>query len=138
MTSNLGLDFIDRTIRTTGAVLLVVFLFGLYYLGFYTTLAIFSGGVWAIVNLIFLAAFIRTAIRPGEIDKLAVAGLALIKFPALYVAGYFLLTAGVFEPLHVVIGFSILIGVIVLKVIARALLGLDRSASERNELQEVL
>ena len=136
MIENLGLDFISRTIRTTAVVLFVVFLYGLYYFDFYINLAILSGGVWSIVNMLLLSTLIRSALTPGEVDKMKVAGLALVKFPLLYVSGYYLLTSEIFDPLYLLIGFSILMAVIVLKVIARALFDLDKKKVNIEPLQE--
>jgi len=138
MTKNLSLDFVDRTIKTTGIVLLIVFIFGIYYFGVYSSLAIFSGGVWALINLIFLTILIKAAIKPGEIDKMKVAGLALVKFPLLYVSGYFLLKVEVFKVEHLVIGFSIPLAVIILKVISRALFGLDNKTQKDEHLEGAL
>lgn len=125
LTTTLGLDFIQRTLRTTGAVLLMAFFIGIYYFSFYDALAFFSAGIWSMVNLIFLAALVRTALRPDGVDKLAAAGLALIKFPLLYAAGYFLFTVEVFRPLPLVIGLSSILVIMVLKAAARAMLHLD-------------
>ena len=138
MTKNLSFDFVDRTIKTTGIVLLIVFIFGIYYFGVYNSLAIFSGGVWALINLIFLTILIKAAIKPGEIDKMKVAGLALVKFPLLYVSGYFLLKVEVFKVEHLVIGFSIPLAVIILKVISRALFGLDNKTQKDEHLEGAL
>ena len=41
----MGLEFIDRTLKTSGVVLLVFFPFGLFYLGVFPALAAFSGGI---------------------------------------------------------------------------------------------
>ena len=97
-----------------------------------------SGGIWSIVNLMFLSALVRTAIKPGEVDKMSVAGFALIKFPLLYVAGYFLLTVSVFKAEYVVIGFSIHLAVVILKVISRALFGLDNKTQKDEHLEGAL
>ncbi len=136
MIENLGLDFISRTIRTTAVVLFIVFIYGLYYFDFYINLAILSGGIWSIVNMLLLSTLIRSALTPGEVDKMKVAGLALVKFPLLYVSGYFLLTSEIFDPLYLLIGFSILMAVVILKVIARALFGLDKKKLNTEPLQE--
>jgi hypothetical protein len=120
-----NLDFIARTLRTTGVLLLILFVVSLYYFGFYDSLAMLSAGIWSMINLIFLSALIRTVLKPDGIDKMAAAGLALIKFPLLYAAGYFLLTVDVFRPIPLVIGFSIILVVMVLKAVARAFLKLD-------------
>jgi hypothetical protein len=125
MKENLRFNFINRTLKTTGVVLLISVIPGVYYFGFFPTMAVFSGGVWGMINLMFLSALVRATLRPNDVDKLKVAGLALIKFPLLYASGYFLLKVDYFKPLHLLIGFSILLAVMILKVIARALLGLD-------------
>lgn len=137
MKDTLGLDFINRTLRTTGIILLIFFPFGIYYLGFYPALAVFSGGIWGMVNLLLLTRLVRAAIRPEGADKGIVAGVALVKFPLLYAAGYFLVTTTVFDPLEVLIGFSVLLAVIVLKIIARALFGTE-AAEETPDKREHL
>ncbi|MEW5994176.1 MAG: hypothetical protein AB1744_07250 [Candidatus Zixiibacteriota bacterium] len=134
MTQNPGPDLVQRTLRTTGIVLLILLLPGIYYFGVWPTLAVFSGGVWGMLNILFLAALVRNTLRPEKIDKVRVAGFALIKFPLLYVAGYFLLRVEQFEAVHLLVGFSLLLGVMVLKVIARALLGLDDRKHDRAQL----
>lgn len=125
MKSDFDLSFISRTIKTTGAVLLLGLLFGLYYFGPWPALAFFSGGVWGMLNIIFLTGLVRMTIRPDGVDTSRAIGMAVIKFPLLYLAGYFLLKVPQFEPLHLLAGFSVLFVVIVLKVVARAILGLD-------------
>ncbi len=121
----MGLDFIHRTLKTTGVILLLILAFGSFYFDFYDALAVFSAGVWSMVNLIFLSALVRAVMQLGKIDKLAVFGLACIKFPLLYAAGYFLFTVEVFRPVPLIIGLSTVLAVMVLKAIARALLHLD-------------
>ncbi|MEZ5357895.1 MAG: hypothetical protein R3F48_03630 [Candidatus Zixiibacteriota bacterium] len=130
LTTNFGLDFIQRTLRTTGVVLLVTFAIGCYYFPFYDVLAYFSAGIWSMVNLLFLAALVRTAIKPDGVDKMAAAVLALIKFPLLYGAGYFLFTVEIFRPIPLLIGLSLVIVVMVLKAVSRVLLNLDVTGQE--------
>lgn len=133
MSETLNLGFINRTLKTTGIVLLVYFPFGIYYFGFYPTLSVFSGGVWGMVNLMLLTRLVRASLRPEGADKAVVAGVALVKFPLLYAAGYFLVTTPIFDPLAVLIGFSVLLAVMVLKVVARALLGSEQKVSGKRE-----
>jgi hypothetical protein len=125
LTTTFRADFIQRTLRTTGVVLLVLFVFVSFYVGFYDGLAILSAGIWSMVNLIFLSALIRVALRPEGADKLASIGLAFIKFPLLYTAGYFLVTADIFRPVPLLVGFSMVLVVMVLKAVSRAILKLD-------------
>ncbi|MEW5796123.1 MAG: hypothetical protein AB1772_07155 [Candidatus Zixiibacteriota bacterium] len=111
----MGLEFIDRTLRTTGVVLLIFVPFGVYYLGVWPALAVFSGGVWGMVNLIFISALVRAAIHPGKIDKRKVFGIAIFKFPLLYLSGYALAKVPQFDPLYLLYGFSSLLLIIILK-----------------------
>lgn len=126
LTTKFGPDFIQRTLKTTGVVLAVVFAFGSIYWGIYPALAILSGGIWSMVNLIFLSALVRTAFRPEGADKLAVLGLAFVKFPLLYATLYFLFTIKVFPPIPMIIGVSMVLAVMVLKAAARAMFNLDQ------------
>jgi hypothetical protein len=133
-----GLDFIARTLKTAAAVLLIFIPFGIYYFKFWPSLAIFSGGIWSILNLMFIRALVVATIRPGGVDKIRALGLGLVKFPLLYVSGYFLLRVEQFEALHLLIGFSVPLAIIVLKALGRAFMGLDRSPDNGNELKEAV
>jgi len=132
MKTGFDLDFIHRTLKTTGVVLLIGFGFGAYYFGFWPALAFLSGGTWGMVNIFFITGLVRASIRPEGVDVMKTAGLAVVKFPLLYLAGYFLLKVPVFEPLHLLSGFSLLFAVMVLKVAARAILGLDENQQQSN------
>lgn len=132
----MGLEFIYRTLRTTGIVLLILFPFSLYYFGLWPTLAFFSGGVWGILNLWFIMHLVRVTIKPGGVDKKRAIGLMLYKFPLLYLSGYFLLKVTYFEPLHLLIGGSSVMAILVLKAAGRLMLGLDVTKhTEPNNLQ---
>jgi len=132
MKTSFDLDFIQRTLRTTGVVLLVGFVFGIYYFGFWPALGFLSGGIWGMVNIFFITGLVRASIRPEGVDVIRTAGLAVVKFPLLYLAGYFLLKVPRFEPLQLLVGFSLLFAVMVLKVVARAILGLDENQQHSN------
>ena len=118
----MGLEFIDRSLRTTGIVLLIFLPFGIYYMGLWPALAVFSGGIWGIVNMIFISALIRATINPEGVDKKRALGLAVFKFPLLYGAGYFLATNPRFDPVHLLIGFSGLFAIMLLKAISTSML----------------
>ena len=134
----MGLDFIDRTLKTSAVVLLIFLPFGIYYFGVFPTLAILSSAVWGLVNLIFLAHLIRTVISPDKIDLKKAIGLGVIKFPLLYVSGYFLLTIKEFDPVYLVIGFSLFIAVMLLKSLGRVILGMDKDNKTNKNLQGAL
>ena len=132
LTTSFSPDFIARTLKTTGVLLLLCLAFGSMYFGFYDALALFTAGIWSMINLIFLSILIRSAVRPDGIDKMRVLGLLLIKFPLLYAAGFFILLTPIFRPIPLIIGFSAVLIVMVLKAVARALLHLDNAGPQHS------
>lgn len=130
-------DFIGRTLRTTGVVLLIFLPFGFYYLGVWPTLAVFSAGIWGLINMMFLSAIIRAAVRPEGANVGRVASIGLIKFPFLYLAGYFLLKVPQFNALYLMIGFSTILAIMVLKGLGRMLLGLDADKNGGQTLKAI-
>ena len=129
----MGLEFITRTLRTSGIVLLISLLFGVYYFGPLPTVAFFSGGVWGMLNLMFLSALVRVAIRPGGADVASTVVWMIIKFPLLYVSGYALLKIPRFDIVPLVLGFTLVIGVIILKAVGRALLKIDLAGDSSHQ-----
>ena len=134
----LGIEFLNRTLRTAGIVLLVALPFDLFYFGVYPALAVLSGGVWGLLNFIFLSGLIRHAMRPEGADGRKVALFALFKFPLLYAAGYFLLRVPQFGPVPLLIGFSIVLAVLVLRAAAVLVFKLDAQSEEGNNLQRAV
>lgn len=131
----MGLPFIDRTLKTTGIVLLIFLPFGLYRLGVYPALAAFTGGVWGMVNLMFLAMIVRAAIRPEGVNKHRTIMLSIIKFPMLYGSLYCLFLIPRFDLLPLLLGISAPLIVMLLKSLARTVLGLDDTKSQAEHLQ---
>ncbi len=121
----MGLEFLNRTFRTFSIVLLALLPFGFFYLNVYQTLALLSGAVWGMLNLVFLTTLVRASIRPEGVEVGSTVALLVIKFPMLYLAGYGLLKVNLFEPPYLLLGASGIMVIIVLKVIGRYLLGLD-------------
>ncbi len=130
MRSSFDLDFITRTLKTAGIVLLILLPFGLYYFGVYPTLSLFFGGVWGMLNLLFLRHLVTAVIRSGSVDIPRTALTALVKFPLLYVSGYFLLSNSHFQPVYLLAGFTAVLGVMVLKVFGRWFLHLDEGSTQ--------
>ncbi|KAA3631304.1 MAG: hypothetical protein DWP97_13450 [Calditrichaeota bacterium] len=137
MNSRFNLDFIDRTLKTTALVLLISLVFGMYYFGFWNALAFFSGGIFGMVNMMLLKRFVQEAFRPEKTDTASVIMIALVKFPLLYVSGYFLLTIEQFSVYPVIYGFTLVLAVLVLKALGRVFLGLDTQESN-NRTQKVI
>jgi hypothetical protein len=127
----MGLDFIGRTLRTFGTVLLIFLPFGLYYFGMYPALAILSGGVWGMINLIFLSELVKATIRPGGIQIERAIVFGVVKFPLLYLTAYALLKIPVFTVTWLLIGFSGIFLIMLLKSLGRILLGLDNQVQKQ-------
>ena len=125
MTSKMDISFIDRTLKTTGVLSFIVLSFGWMYFPIFDVLSVFSGMIWGIINLYFLSRLIVCTIRPEGPDKGTAAAFFFIKLPILYLAGYFLIKVNEFDILLLVAGFTSLFAVMLLKVLSRALLGLD-------------
>lgn len=115
----MGLDFINRVIKTTLLLGALVFLFGTYYFDWIYSLGIFVGVLWGCANLWFIRQFIVNYITPGERDAMKLALFALIKFPVLYGLGFLLLWLQWFPVVSFVIGFSLILVVVVLKALGK-------------------
>ena len=121
----MGLEFIGRTLRTFGLVMLIFLPFGFFYLGAYPTLAILSGGIWGMINLMFLTELIKSTIRPGGVQIERAIVIGVIKFPLLYGTAYALLKVPQFKPTYLLAGFSGIFLIMLLKAAGRVLLGMD-------------
>lgn len=119
--------FVVRTLKTTSVLSLLVLIFGTLYFGFYATLSVFTGIIWGMVNLYFLSHLIHSTIRPDGVDKVAALVLLFIKFPLLYGALFLMVTSEFFDPILLLVGFTGVLLVIVLKAGGRALLRLDNT-----------
>ncbi|MBU0982506.1 MAG: hypothetical protein KKA42_01450 [candidate division Zixibacteria bacterium] len=134
----MGLDFIDRSLRTTGIVLLIFLPFGLYYFGVYPTIAVLSGTVWAMFNIMLLSKLIRSVIRPEGVENIGPVLVVLVLFVLLFAAGYFLLTIPQFDPMCLLIGFTGLFAIMFLKAVGRWLTNADEQSSNTRNIQKVL
>jgi hypothetical protein len=65
------------------------------------------GAVWSTVNFLFLANILKIAILKKDRKKLA--ALLLMKFPVLYLAGFLVLSMGIFPPLSLLAGLSLIL-----------------------------
>ena len=134
----MGPDFLDRSLKTFSLVLLIFLPFGVYYFGVYVSIAVLSGAVWGIVNILLLSRLIRSTLRPGGIDTLRPVILSLVGFILLFAAGFFLLRVPVFEAWHLLIGFTGLFGIMFLKALGRVLVRSDEEQSTGHNVQKVL
>jgi hypothetical protein len=123
--TGMDLDFLTRVQRSTAVVGALAFmLIGVYYeLNF--ALGFLVGCLWGVANFWALGRLLRAVITPGDINKRRAYILAGVKFPILYVGGYFILSSSWFAPVSLLLGFSTLFLVISLKAAGRAVLHLD-------------
>ena len=127
------ISFIERTLRTASVLSLLILIFGSFYFGFAPSLSVFTGLIWGIVNLYFLSLLIRTTLKPDDVDKTSALVLLFIKIPLLYLAGYFLMTTSYFNPILLVVGFTVILLVIALKAAGRTLLNLDHTRGKETQ-----
>jgi len=123
----MDIGFVSRTLRTTSLLSLIVLIIGTFYYGFYPTLSVFTGIVWGMVNLYFLERLVRCTLRPEGIDKTSALVFLFIKFPLVYAALYFMVTSEFFNTILLLVGFTIVLLVIVLKAVGRTLMKLDNN-----------
>jgi len=132
----MGLEFITRVIRTSAITGLVVALCLALYYDWKFALGFLTGLAWSLVNLFFIRQLIAEVISPGKtVRKNLAAAFAIIKFPLLYVAGYFIIASGWFSIYALLIGFSFMFVIIVLKVLGRLVLGLDLPGLKHNHAE---
>lgn len=121
----MGLEFISRIIRTTLLLAVLIALFGSVYFDWLESVGVLVGAVWGVANLYFLRSLVVETLTPKKTRKLAAIIWGIFKFPVLYGAGYFVLAAGWFSPASLLIGFSLIFLVAVLKVLGRLVTRMD-------------
>lgn len=126
----MGIEFITRTLKTVGALSLLILIFGTSYYGFYPSLSVFTGMIWGMVNLYFLSLLVRSTLKPDGVEMKTALVLLLIKFPLLYITGYLMVTSDFFKPILLLVGFTMVLVVMVLKAVGRTILNLDSGSTE--------
>ena len=135
----MDVGFVERTLKTAGILSLLVLIFGSFYYGFYPSLSVFTGIIWGMVNLYFLSMLVRSTLRPDGVDKTTALVVLFLKFPLLYAAGFFMITSDFFDPILLLIGFTVVLLIIVLKAFGRVILKLDETdlKNKRESLKSV-
>ncbi|EQB62566.1 MAG: hypothetical protein RBG1_1C00001G0145 [candidate division Zixibacteria bacterium RBG-1] len=118
----MGLEFIKRTYRTTLIVAILVFFYTWGYYSFSSAVGILTGTVWGCLNLFFVTSLVTSFIKTGEKDYTKIWILLLVKFPILYGLGFLALKIDYFNPLSFLLGFTLVLAVIVLKVLGKYLI----------------
>jgi len=115
----MGLDFINRVIKTTLLLGALIFIFGSYYFDWVYSAGILAGVLWGCANLWFIRQFIINYITPGDRNSKKLVLFMAIKFPVLYGLGFLILKVGLFPVVSFVIGFSLIFMVILLKAVGK-------------------
>lgn len=127
---DLGPTFIRRVAITTGWVGLIAALCLSVYAGIFPALSFLAGVVLGIADLLLLQGLIREALLAKR--KLLIAVYFLMKFLVLYAIGGILLFVLHLAPLYLIIGFSLFLAIVLLKVLGRLLLSSRWMRTERN------
>jgi hypothetical protein len=131
----MGLEFITRIVKTTAVVALIVALYLTWYLSGRVALGFLVGVTWGLINLHFIKGMITELITPNKPRKDVAFVLGLIKFPLLYVIGYFIVASDYFSVYALLAGFSLLFAVALLKVLGRIVLRMDTFGFEKKHAE---
>jgi hypothetical protein len=127
----MGIEFIHRVIKTSLITAAVTFLFGALYYKFHYASGILVGCGWGCLNLFFLTNLVTQATDPKGIDRKRVVLLILFKFPLLYLSGYFLLRIEYFPVTSLLVGFTLIFVVILLKALGRMIIPATKKRGEK-------
>ena len=121
----MSLEFLNRIWKTTLVVGLVVFAFTAVYFDMRFAWGLLVGCLWGIANFIALTAVLTSFVTTGNVNRNRALVLATIKFPVIYGMGFLILRSEWFEPTALLVGFSLLFMVTLLKALGRSYLKMD-------------
>ncbi|RKX19047.1 MAG: hypothetical protein DRP26_04130 [Candidatus Zixiibacteriota bacterium] len=117
----MNLDFINRIIKTSLILALIVFPFLAVYVRVAFAVAYLLGCIWACLNLLAIRFVVILLINPHPKNKTLIALFIFLKFPLIYFLGY-LLVIWSFTPIYGLLwGFSSLFLVTTLKVVSQSI-----------------
>ena len=118
----MNLELINRIIKTSIILSFVLFPFLTVYINTAFAVAYILGCLWACLNLFSIKFLIVQIITPNPRSKLYIVLFILLKFPLIYFLGY-LLVVWSYTPIYgLVLGFSSLLVVTVLKAVSRSII----------------
>ena len=127
----MGIEFIHRVIKTSLIVAALIFLFTAFYYRFDYASGVFVGCGWGCVNLFFLTNLITETTNLEGVNRKRVLLLVLLKFPLLYVSGYLLLRINYFPVTSLLVGFTLIFVVILLKALGRIVISSGQTAKDK-------
>ncbi len=114
----MGIDFINRVAKTSFILSLIQFPFTAVYWSFQNASGIFIGCLWGAANILLIKYIITGLLTPKpSSSKRKMLILGFIKFPLLYGIGFLLLEIGYFSAISLLIGFTIIFLVALLKAL---------------------
>ena len=122
----MGLEFIGRVIKTSLVVGAMIVVFGSFYFDWNYSLGIFIGLLFSCGNLWLTMGVVRHAVTVEEEKLKPIIIFTVIKFPVLYFIGYMILRFDIAPVSSFLVGFTLLFGIILLKVLGRLLMSSDR------------
>lgn len=128
----MSLDFLKRIWKTTLVVGVIVFTFTAVYFDMQFAWGMLVGCLWSVANFIALTATLTSFVTPDTVNRKRALILAAIKFPVIYGLGYLILRSEWFEPIALLVGFSLLIAVTLLKALGRSVIKLDDKSEKKN------
>lgn len=121
----MGLEFVNRVIKTTIITALFATPFLMLYIGISFGVSVLIGATWGVLNLVAIKYVIISLVKPGKRQLKLGLIILFFKIPVLYGIGYFLLTWDYLSAGGLLWGFSGILIVSVLKGASRSILKLD-------------
>ncbi len=115
----MNLKFIDRAITTTCQMATVCLIPTVLIWGVWDGLAVFAGAAWGCANVLFIKHLVQSLMGSEPKNYLKIGAVLALKFPMLYLIGYFLLTAAQLSAMGLLVGSSMILGVIFFKSLTR-------------------
>lgn len=122
----MDLRFVDRVIKSTLVLAAVLFPFFALYIRMSFALAVLFGALWGCLNLLAIRIIVVSLLTPHRKNITLGLIILFVKLPVLYGIGYLLITWDYLSIGGLIWGFSGILIVIVLKVLGRMILGLDK------------
>jgi hypothetical protein len=123
----LGLEFIDRVIKTTLIFAVFATPFLIIYFGYSFGISVLFGAVWGVLNLLAIKFVILSLVKTGKRNLKFGLLVLFFKIPVLYGVGYFLLTWDFLSVGGLLWGFSGILIVSLLKGLSRTILKMDKN-----------
>ncbi|WP_042281314.1 hypothetical protein [Candidatus Protochlamydia sp. R18] len=102
------INFIFRLIKMTLFLAILASLFVYCYIDLSTSLGILSGACWACLNIYFLKMLLEEYLKLTSLNVLKFYTWIGIKFPLIYLTGYWLIKTQFFSVISLMSGFSLL------------------------------